>query len=165
MRCPVARFPIWKTVTFGGVPTSELVTKLREAGIEWLYENRWVELIIERSTFNPPRAVTADLSLVRVVEMGLTRPTMEEIIAWTDRHYSLWPMPVVAVPSLRLAYPEQHEDEIFYVGMFPQTGCGGWEYIFQIRRSGGANTIGTYQLKDYAFYQDDIFVFLNGPAR
>lgn len=126
-------WPVWKTITIGGVLPSELTGHLERHGFRL---SQWArEMTAKLSTAKKQHKV----SLVRVAvkDLGFTEmPTTTELFA-RAKEKGLGLCPAEVGPHLRLALADQSRGDYFWVAMEPITDSAGSPLVFYLASHDG----------------------------
>jgi len=133
LRVEVKGFPIWKSLTIGGVSRDELLKKLVDGGHR---VSNYARNIMEKKAFTTEKKrVTVGLVRETVKGLGFTEnPTTAELFSCAQEH-GLKLCPAEVGPHLRLVYGDQPVDEWNWIAMRPITGSDGNPRVFRVERS------------------------------
>ena len=129
----ISSFPIWKTITIGGVSKNELLQQLAE---KKFYISDWAKDIMSKPEFTTlPEKKTINLARIKVRDLGFsTQPTTVELWARIKQVGSLCPAEVG--PHLRLELADQVKGDYFWLAMNTITVSDGYPRVFEVGHGG-----------------------------
>lgn len=160
LRVEIKGFPVWKSLTIGGVSRDELAKKLADGGHR---VSDYAKAIMEKPAFKIVRnKTTVNLVRVTVRELGFTSgPTFAEICERAKQH-DLELCPAECGPHLRLSYTDQPMDEWNWIAMEPIAGSGGSPSLFGVGRGSGGSWLRTsWFVAEDRFCLDGRLVFVS----
>lgn len=130
-----AGWPVWKTLTIGGLKSKELLKRLEQNGF---YVSNWAKGVMGKTAFTT-LAETHNVALVRVKVRDLgfkEKPTTIELFA-RAKEQGLDLCPAEVGPHLRLALMDQLRGEWVWVAMEPITDSDDYPRVFRVERLDG----------------------------
>ena len=126
----ISSFPIWKTITIGGVSKNELLQQLAE---KKFYISDWAKDIMSKPEFTTlPEKKTINLARIKVRDLGFSsQPTTAELWARIKQVGSLCPAEVG--PHLRLELADQAKGDYFWLAMNTITDSDGYPNVFKVK--------------------------------
>ena len=126
----ISSFPIWKTITIGGVSKNELLQQLAE---KKFYISDWAKDIMSKPEFTTlPEKKPINLARIKVRDLGFsTQPTTVELWARIKQVGSLCPAEVG--PHLRLELADQAKGDYFWLAMNTITDSDGYPNVFKVK--------------------------------
>ncbi len=127
-----ALFPVWRTLTIGGVSKDELMAGLGNG----FFVSDWAKDIMSKLGFATlPEPTEIHLARTTVKDLGFKKePTTTELYTRIKEVGDL--CPAEAGPHLRLADTDQPNDSWYWIAMEPITDSGGRPYVFYVLRDG-----------------------------
>lgn len=151
---PIATFPVWKTLSVGGVSKDELVKRLKKK----IDVSRCARDLMNQPAFTTS-AEPHEISLARgrVRDLGFTEmPTTEELFdeeRLAGRGLGLCE-PEDAI-YVALADTDQPRGDWYWVAMPPIAGSGGIPSVFSVERCIGRYVVGRLRLLAVIAHPDD----------
>ena len=137
LRVEIKGFPVWKSLTIGGVSRDELAKKLADGGH---HVSGYAKDIMGKPAFKVVRNKTT-VKLVRVTarDLGFTSESTFAEICKRAKQNDLDLCPAEVGPHLRLVYTDQPMDEWNWIAAETISDSGGDPSLFNVvRRSGGS---------------------------